>query len=236
MRISKYFSQQKILSRRETERYILGGRIKVNGEIVKDLGRQIDPEKDKVEIVGDIKDKTTILFNKPRGISSSRIESEGENIFDLLPQYKHLNAIGRLDKESEGIILLSNDGTLTNIVTGEEHLIEKEYHVEVREKVGQTQMNALSQGMMLTDGPTLPTKAKKINDHSYSIILKEGRNHQIRRMSDRVRLTITKLTRVRIGPLEIEDLKPGEFREVTQEEISLLKNKALKGKSKESSG
>lgn len=224
MRISKYFSEQKILSRRETERYMLGGKIKVNGKIVKDLGRQIDPAKDKVEIVGEVKEKTTILFNKPRGISSSKIASEGENIFDLLPQYKHLNAIGRLDKESEGIILLSNDGTLTNAVTGKEHLIEKEYIVEVREKVSQTQMNALSQGMMLTDGPTLPTKAKKINDHKYSIVLREGRNHQIRRMSDRVRLTITRLTRVRIGQMTIEGLAEGEFRPVTKEEVKVLKN------------
>jgi 23S rRNA pseudouridine2605 synthase len=226
MRISKYFSQQKILSRRETERYILGGRIKVNGEIVKDLGRQIDPEKDKVEIVGEVKEKTTILFNKPRGISSSRIASEGESIFDLLPQYKHLNAIGRLDKESEGIILLSNDGPLTNIITGQEHLIEKEYLVEVREKVSQTQMNALSQGMMLNDGPTLPAKAQIINDHTFSIILREGRNHQIRRMANQVRFTINKLIRVRIGKLTIDGLRPGEYRPVTIKEIEALKSRA----------
>ena len=230
MRISKYFSQQKILSRRETERYILGGRIKVNGEIVKDLGRQIDPEKDKVEIIGEIKEKTTILFNKPRGISSSRIASEGENIFDLLPQFKHLNAIGRLDKESEGLILLSNEGTLTNIITGQEHLIEKEYVVEVREKVSQTQLNALSQSMMLADGPTLPAKAKIINDHTFSIILREGRNHQIRRMANHVRFTIKKLMRVRIGPLTIDGLAVGEVRNITAEELSELKNIALQSK------
>lgn len=225
MRIQKYLSNLKILSRRETEKAILAGKIKVNGEIVKDLGRQIDPDKDKVEFTGNKKQKTTVLFNKPRGISSSKVASEGKNIFDLLPQFKHLNAIGRLDKESEGLILLSNDGTLTNIITGPEHLVEKEYIVEVREKVSQTQMNALSQGMMLTDGPTLPTTAKKINDHTYSIILKEGRNHQIRRMSDRVRLTITKLTRVRIGHLTIGDLKPGEYVELSNEEILKFKHK-----------
>jgi pseudouridine synthase len=223
MRIQKYLSERKILSRREAERYMLGGKIKVNGETVKDLGRQIDPETDKVEVAGQTKEKTTILFYKPRGISSSKIASEGENVFDLLPQYKHLNAIGRLDKESEGLILLSNDGTLTNIITGTEHLVEKEYRVEVREKVAQTQMNALSQGMMLTDGPTLPTTAKKVNDHAYTIVLKEGRNHQIRRMSDRVRLTITKLTRTRIGNLTTEGLSQGDFRVVTPEEVTAFK-------------
>ncbi len=211
------------MSRRETEKAILAGKIKVNGKVVKDLGRQIDPNEDKVEITGDTEEKTTILFNKPRGISSSKVKNEGENVFDILNQYAHLNAVGRLDKESEGLILLSNDGTLTNVVTGKEHLIEKEYIVETREKVSQSQVNALSKGIYLTDGPTLPAKVRKLNEHTLSIILKEGRNHQIRRMCDHVRLTIQRLNRVRIGKLGIDGLKQGEARKLSEQEISELK-------------
>lgn len=221
MRISKYFSQQRISSRREAEEYVRQGRVKVNGEVVTDLGRQIDPDKDDIQLIGKVDEKTTILFSKPRGVSTP-------DIFGLIPEYKHLNAIGRLDKESEGLILLSNDGTLTNILTGKDHLIEKEYVVEVREKISQTQMNALSKGMHLSDGLTMPTTAKIINDHTFSIILKEGRNHQIRRMANQVRLTVTRLTRVRIGHLANDDLTEGELRTITKEDIKKFKKAAAK--------
>lgn len=223
MRIQKYFSEQKVLSRRETEVYILHGKIKVNGEVVRDLGRQIDPAKDTIEIVGGILDKTTVAFNKPRGISSSKIRSEGKNIFDLLPQFGHLSSIGRLDKESEGLILLSDDGTLTNIITGKDHEIEKEYLVEVQERISQTKINALERGMMLDDGPTLPTRAKLLSEHSFSLILKEGRNHQIRRMADKIGLTVRKLKRVRIGSIRLGNLASGGFRTLRKEELAKLK-------------
>lgn len=224
MNLQKYFSQQKILSRRETEKYIKAGKIKLNGEVVSNLAIQIDPDKDRVEVVGQLEEKTTVLFNKPRGISSSKVQSEGENIFDLLPQFKHLNAIGRLDKESEGLILLSNDGVLTNLITGQDHLIEKEYQVKTKEKLTQSKMNALSKGMMLNDGATIPAKAEMLDDYTFSIVLKEGRNHQIRRMADRVRLTVVTLKRVRIGSLELGNISVGRFRQVLKEEVQSFKN------------
>lgn len=223
MRIQKYFSQQKILSRRETEEHIRLGKIKVNGEIVKDLGRQIDPTRDKVEIIGEIREKITVLFHKPRSISSSKVKSEGKNIFDLVPQFNNLNTIGRLDKESEGLILLTNDGILAKIVVGQEHLVEKEYLVEVKEKLNQSKMNALSKGMILEDGPTLPTKAKLLDEHIFLITLREGKNHQIRRMTNKLRLTIKTLRRIRIGHLSIDDLPIGDFRHLAKEEVEKVK-------------
>ncbi len=222
MRIQKYFSEQKVLSRRETEQYILRGKIKINGEVVRDLGRQVDPTKDTIEIIGGLTETTTAVINKPRGISSSKIRSEGKNIFDLFPQFQNLNAIGRLDKESEGLILISNNGSLTNLITGKEHLIEKEYVVEVNEKITETKTKALSQGMMLDDGPTLPTKAKLINERSFTLILKEGRRHQIRRMCDKIGLTVRKLKRIRIGNIKLERLPAGSYRLVTNEEIARM--------------
>ena len=190
MRLAKYFSVNKILSRREAEKYIVAGRVKVNGIVVQRLAQQVDPDRDKIEFVESVDPKMTVAYNKPRGISSSKIASEGKNIFDLLPEYKELNTIGRLDKDSEGLILLSNDGVLARIVTGSDHLIEKEYLVDVREVLTQTKMNAMSKGMMLEDGQTLPTEATIINPKQFRIVLKEGRNHQIRRMANKVRLTL----------------------------------------------
>ena len=134
MRIQKYLSEKGIMSRREAERAILAGKISVNGKVVTNLATQIDGVKDKVRVV-DVPGKSmTIALNKPRGIVSGRNRNEGKTIFNILPaKFSFLNAVGRLDKESEGLLLLSDDGIVTRAVTGEDHLIEKEYEVRVRE-------------------------------------------------------------------------------------------------------
>src|SRR3989344_305091 len=128
MRIQKYLSQEGILSRRETESFIKRGLIICNGKVVRDLGRQIDPAKDKIEILRDVhgtqQEKITVAVNKPRGIVSGKNKAEGQTIFDLLPKFKDLNTVGRLDKESEGLLLLSNDGIITKRITGSDHTIE----------------------------------------------------------------------------------------------------------------
>ncbi|MCL5004658.1 MAG: rRNA pseudouridine synthase [Patescibacteria group bacterium] len=228
MRIQKYLSQKKILSRRETEDYIRKGLIACNGEIVRDLGRQIDPEKDKIEILApaknEISKKITIAINKPRGIVCSRNKSEGKTIFELFPEFEKLNAVGRLDKESEGLILLSNDGVITSAITGSEHKIEKEYEVVVREDLNKIKMGILEKGVMIDARMTLPAKTKIIGDHTFNIILKEGRKHQIRRMADTVRLTILKLKRIRIGNITLKDLKVGNYRTLSVAEINKLKD------------
>lgn len=222
-------SERKILSRRETEAYILKGLIKVNGEIVRDLGRQIDPEKDKIEIIASgVKSKPeeakiTIAYNKPRGLVSSKSKIEGETIFDRLPQFAHLNAVGRLDKESEGLILLSNDGVVTSAVTGEDHKIEKEYEVETREDLKDRHMRIMERGMDIEDEKTLPAKTDLLSSHYFKIILKEGKHHQIRRMCAALDLTITSLKRLRIGNITLKGIKPGESRELSKDEVEKLK-------------
>lgn len=244
MRIQKYLSEQKILSRRETEEYIKKGLIACNGEIVRDLGRQIDPAKDKITILQSPEQKsaskTTVVVHKPRGIVSSKIKNEGKTIFELLPQFAHLNTVGRLDKESEGLLLLSNDGTITSAVTSDKHIIEKEYEVTVREKIENWKIKRMERGMKLEDSDafgrssdpkrlrsvtTLPAKAELLSPHTFRIILKEGRKHQIRRMAANVQLTITSLIRTRIGTIKIAGLKVGSARPLTPKEITSLKLK-----------
>lgn len=212
MRIQKYLSQQKICSRREAEELIKNGLIRVNGYIAK-IGASIDPEKDRVEIINQTAKKITVAFYKPRGVVSDQ-----KTINRQL-----LNTVGRLDKESEGLILLSNDGAVTAAVTSDQHIIEKEYEITVQERLTPSKVKRLAFGVTLDDGPTLPATTKLVNNYNFIIILKEGRNHQIRRMAAALNLTVTKIKRVRIGNIKIGKLKVGEHRVLSQEEVVDLK-------------
>ena len=227
MRIQKYLSEQKILSRREAEQSIKQGLIKLNGKVITEMGVQINPLIDKIEVLRNshatIPNKITVAVYKPRGIVSSKIKTEGTTIFELLPQFEYLNVVGRLDKESEGLLLLSNDGTVTQVVTSDKHLVEKEYEVTVREFIRPSMLIKMENGMILEDGPTLKTTTELLGDHDFMIILKEGRKHQIRRMCDALRLTVLKLKRIRIGNISLGHLKPEQFKEISRSEIEKLK-------------
>ncbi|MDD5547499.1 MAG: pseudouridine synthase [Candidatus Pacebacteria bacterium] len=230
MRIQKYLSQKGVLSRRETEAFILKGLIKVNGKIVRELGTQIDPEKDKVEVSGAGKQeaakKITVAIYKPREVVCSKSEFEGTTVFDVFPQFKDLNVVGRLDKDSEGLLLLSNDGVVTSAITGKEHLIEKEYEVFTRETISDGKAKKMEEGIELDGKKTLPAKVKIMDSNKFRIILKEGRKHQIRRMTTAVYLTVVKLKRLRIGNIDSRGLTPGKFRILSPLEVERLKSLA----------
>ncbi|MBI5045717.1 MAG: rRNA pseudouridine synthase [Candidatus Niyogibacteria bacterium] len=230
MRIQKYFSQNKIMSRRETEDYIRQGLISCNGKVVKDLGFQMDPAKDKIKILKALKfeksglrEKITFALNKPKGFVSSKNKSEGKTIFEISDDFLELNAVGRLDKESEGLILLSNDGVITSAVTGSDHKIEKEYEVKTREKLNAGMIRKMENGLMLDDGMTLPAEARLINDKTFRIILREGSKHQIRRMAAALNLTILQLKRLRVGNITLDKLPIGKYRKLSESEIQNLK-------------
>lgn len=227
LRIQKYLSEQGICSRREAEDLIRKGLISVNGQIVTEMGVQIDPEADKVELLERGKEamteKITIALNKPRGLVCSRDSSEGETIFDAYPQFLPLNIVGRLDKESEGLILVSNDGAVTKAVTGDKHVTEKEYEVTVRENIPPNMKMLFEAGIELEDGPTLPAKVKLANQHTFIIVIREGRKHQIRRMCESMHLTVIKLKRIRIGQIALSNLRVGEYRTLTKEEVAPFK-------------
>ena len=230
MRIQKYFSEKGILSRREAERALLAGRIRINGVVVKTLGTVINPDTDRIELAQEkiSRDKPaqkTFAIYKPRGIVCSKNSAEGKTIFDLFPTLKkyNLNTVGRLDKESEGLLLLSNDGTITNAITGGSHRIKKEYEITVRERVTQSALKKMESGIRLDDGMTLPAQTTRISDHVFRIILVEGRNHQIRRMANALRLTISSLKRVRIGNITLNNISSGTYRELTNKEAMDLK-------------
>lgn len=201
------------------------GLITVNGKVVTELGTKIDPNKDVVEVISNnASPKETYAVYKPRDIVCSENESEGTTLKKAFPELSHLNPVGRLDKASEGLLLLSNDGIVTKAVTGNDHLIEKEYIVTVREDVLPGMIQQIEKGIPLSDGMTLPAQAKKIDQHTLSITLKEGRKHQVRRMCDALKMTVLSLKRVRIGSIHLKPLTDGAFRKLTKEEVASLKS------------
>jgi len=231
LRIEKYLSEQGIMSRREAKKYLLEGLITVNGKLPQ-AGDKINPEIDILEYHPKIKkslsEKITVAVYKPRGVVSSKDTDKGKNIFSSFPQFSELNTVGRLDKESEGLILLSNDGMITKAITGKDHLVEKEYFVTVRENFLPWMAKKMSDGMKLDDGWTLPAKATRFDEHSFKIILKEGRKHQIRRMANECKLTINSLKRIRVHTITIDGMMPGNFRKLSLQEIESIKKAAHK--------
>jgi len=225
MRIQKYLSLEGIASRREAEKLIKDGLVSLNGKVVTMMGVQIDPSKDKVTVRGDISQKkTTIIIYKPRGVVSSRIKREGKTIYDILPQFEDLDIIGRLDKESEGLLMLSDDGVIAKAVTGDAHKTEKEYIVSVQDNIIPVKLRKLEKGVVLEDGPTLPCSITNISKRTFNIVIHEGRKHQIRRMCERINLTVTGLKRIRIGPIVLGQLVSGEFRKLSVQETTSLKS------------
>ena len=227
MRIQKYLSEQGIASRREAEALIKRGLVAVNGVVVREMGVQIDPTVDTITILPQAKmemaTKTTIVLYKPRGIASSRVKSEGRSVYDLFPQFSQLDIVGRLDKASEGLLMLSDDGVVSRAVTGDHHGMEKEYTVSVREETNAGRLKSLEPGIELEDGPTLPVTTKLLDKHTFRIVLHEGRKHQIRRMCEYLKLTVVQLKRLRIGPIALGNLRPGAFRRLTPQEVAQLK-------------
>jgi pseudouridine synthase len=227
MRIQKYLSEQGICSRREAEEFIKRGLVSVNGTVVREMGVQIDPATDVIKVLEfaqrEIHRKTTVALYKPRGVASSRMRSEGRTVYDMFPQFEKLDIVGRLDKASEGLLILSDDGVVAKAVTGEAHIIEKEYTVSVREEVNTGRLKSLEPGIELEDGPTLPCKTQLLDKHNFRIILREGRKHQIRRMCEHLHLTVVQLKRIRIGAITLAGLKPGDFRILSPIEVAKLK-------------
>jgi 23S rRNA pseudouridine2604 synthase len=224
MIIQKYLAQQGICSRREAERLLKAGLLKVNGrpavpgaDILPTDIVTIDPAGEK-QLAG----QTTVAIYKPRGVMCSRSAHEGKNVFDLFPQYQHLNMVGRLDKESEGLLLLSNNGLLTKKITGDQHEMEKEYEITTAEEVFAGKLVPIEKGMRLSDGPTLPAPTEIIDRHTFRVTLREGRNRQLRRMCGQLNLTVTSLKRIRIGSLLLGKMKPGSAKVLTSEQIKAL--------------
>jgi len=231
-RLQKIISQAGIASRRAAEDMILAGRVSVNGAIVTELGSKADPAVDAITVdnrpVKPVTSHLYILLNKPAGFMTTLDDPEGRHLVtDLLPDIKErVYPVGRLDYNTEGLLLLTNDGEWANKLMHPRHEVEKEYHVRVRGKAHQSQIDQLRNGVLLDDRPTAPATVRLIKDGEQndwlSIIIHEGRNRQIRRMCEAVSLSVVRLKRVRYGILEMGALKPGQYRMLTEREVREL--------------
>lgn len=231
-RVQKILAQAGYGSRRACEKFIEAGRVRVNGQVVK-LGAKADPARDEILLDQQpVKPHTQyryIALYKPRNVLSTSGGAERRRkVSDLVPGGGQLHMVGRLDRESEGLMLLTNDGELTNQLTHPRYGHEKEYRVLVARVPDAKQLEAWRRGVVLPDGartrPAQVSVERRQGDGAWlRVIMQEGRKRQIREVAGLLGLATVKLIRVRIGSLRLGELKPGEWRELSAEEVSALK-------------
>jgi 23S rRNA pseudouridine2605 synthase len=243
-RLQKLLSEAGIASRRNAEELILEGRVKVNNIVIKELGSKADPDKDVIKVNNkeiQIKSKKIYLaLHKPVGIISSRKdEKDRKTVIDLIPIKSYIYPVGRLDYDSSGLILLTNDGEVANALIHPSYEIPKTYIVEIDGIIKKEEIERFEQGIQLEDGTTAPAKAKIIstdkakNTAKMEIILSEGKNRQIRRMFEVLGYTVIRLKRVKIGKINLGNLENGEYRHLSDTEIKWLRQRIDKKKGQE---
>ncbi len=242
-RLQKLLSQAGVASRRLAEELIVQGRVQVNGRTVTELGTKADPDVDEIKVDGRrIKMKTRpryILLHKPRGYITSRSDPQGRpTVMDLLRGVKeYVYPVGRLDYDSEGLLLLTNDGDLAARLTHPRHEVDKVYHARVRGVPDDHVLERLQKGVTIDGRRTAPAKARVLDPPSRSgkgsadqttieLAIHEGRQRQVRSMFDAVGHPVIRLKRVRIGPIEDRDIPPGHWRELTPQEVQRLRRTA----------
>jgi len=236
-RLQKTLSEMGIASRRKAEELILEGRVTVNGRVAT-IGMKADPAKDHIKLNGKLlirpEPKVYLMFNKPAQVVTSLLDPEGRpTIKDFMKGVKYrIYPVGRLDYDSEGLLLLTNDGDFTQALLHPSKKIPKTYLVKVKGVPGEEQIHKLRTGIKLEDGMTAPAKIEKLrkteNNAWFEMTIHEGRKRQIRRMFDTVGHSVLKLKRIRINGIELKDLKPGGYRYLTPAEVYKIKKEVLK--------
>lgn len=223
IRLNKYIAQSGVCSRRKADEMISEGKVKVNGATTKELGIMIEQDQDKVEVNGQLisqeEEKVYLALNKPIGYISGTHTWQGESVTDLVRIKERVYPIGRLDKDSHGLVLLTNDGDFAYKLTHAKFGHEKEYKVLFDRPLTPETIKVLEGGMKIDDQPIQPIKIKNIKGSQANLILKEGVNRQIRRMAEAVGLRVLDLERVRIGKLKMGDLKSGEYRKIKPQDV-----------------
>ena len=225
-RLQKVLAARGWGSRRVCEDLIAAGRVTVNGEVA-ELGRRVDTEHDLVEVdgapIGVKAGLVYYLLNKPEGVVTTAKDPQGRRtVVQIVPDEPRVYPVGRLDVATEGLLLLTNDGELANRLAHPSHGVEKEYLAEVQGHVSAGAVRQLREGVELEDGLTAPAKVSQPNPGLLRITIHEGRNRQVRRMCEAVGHPVRRLVRVRIGPLRDTQLRPGEWRELTADEVKAL--------------
>jgi len=230
--LDRVLSKAGLGSRSEARRWIGAGRVKVNGRIIQTPDHWVDVARDKVLLddkpVREV-EKRYILLYKPKGYLTTYRDPQGRpTVYDLLPGVEQfVGTVGRLDLDTSGLLLLTNDNLLAEALTNPEHKVAKKYLVKASSLLSDEQLRQLAQGVELSDGPTRPAVVKRVrNSEKYSfleITLTEGRNRQVRRMLEAIGSKVLKLVRVSLGPLTLEGLQIGQWRKLSASEVAELR-------------
>ena len=243
IKIQKYFTDCGIMSRRAAELEIKNGKVLVNGEVA-EIGIRVDPEVDVITYLGkEIRPMSTqnvyVMLNKPRGIVTTMSDEKGRpTVAELVSDVgARVYPVGRLDMDSDGLILLTNDGNLANTLTHPRHDIPKIYRVTVEGKVSEEQLSLLRSPLVIDEYEILPVKVDVISEEKDQTMLKmtlfEGRNRQIRKMCEIADLKIKRLCRIAIGEVKLGELRVGKWRFLTEDEVALLRGNNNKNEHKE---
>lgn len=230
MRLDKYLCEMNIGSRSEVKQLLKAGLVQVNGAIVKKPEQKIDPYRDVVLYKGQRLEYTQFYYymlNKPEGVVSATCDNTAPTVISLLGEHarEDIFPVGRLDKDTTGLLLLTNDGALAHQLLSPKKHVDKTYYVTTRFPVNQAQLNMLEDGVDIgEEKKTLPAKAEMIDANHMYLTIQEGKFHQVKRMLQAVDNGVTALKRVAFGPLSLDpNLSLGEYRVLTEEEIQLLK-------------
>ena len=233
-RLQKFLAQNGIASRRKCEEYILQGKVKVNGNVVTQLGTQIDPEKDEVRFLNELVKNTNtkhiyILLNKPIGyVTTVQDQFNRETVMDLIDIKERLVPVGRLDMYTSGALILTNDGDFVYKITHPKHEITKTYNVTLKGKITKDEIENLMAGVVIDDYKTKPAKVRilKIDEQKdisrVEIIIHEGKNREVRKMCEAIGKKVLALHRSKIGDIGVQNLKIGKWRYLTEGEVKKL--------------
>lgn len=228
VRLQKYMAENGIASRRKSEELIAAGKVRVNGKIAA-IGDKVDPKHDKVTVSGKrvvkVKKNVYIMLHKPRGFITTMHDEMGRKcVAELIQDVpERVYPVGRLDRESEGLLLLTNDGEFANALTHPSRHVPKTYRVTVRPDVTKEQLAAFENGIEIDGRPTLPAEVRVLDKQEGRVVLEvviyEGRNRQIRKMCEALGLEVARLKRTKIGSLKLGMLKQGEYRYLSEDEV-----------------
>jgi 23S rRNA pseudouridine2605 synthase len=239
--LERVLSKAGIGSRTDARKWIGAGRVAVNGKLIQTPDAWIDLDRDKVTLDGKpvhAQERIYLLLYKPKGYLTTYKDPEGRaTVYDLLKGFDHwVVPVGRLDQDSSGLLIMTNDTQFAEHVMSPEHKVSKTYLVKTSTIITDEQIDQLKRGVTLNDGPTRPASVARLTDSAskstLEITITEGRNRQVRRMIEAIDSKVRKLVRVAIGPVRIEKLEVGRFRELTKQEVSLLFPSRVYNKSK----
>ncbi len=228
VRLQKFLSSAGYCSRRQGEVYIQEGKVRVNGQVITELGTKIDPEKDRIDVSGQLltarQTPIYIALNKPRSYVTTCNQKNEKIVVDLVDIPERIFPVGRLDKDSTGLLLMTNDGNLHHHLLHPSFDHEKEYIVTVAAPISDSVLKKLETGVTILGSKTRPAMVKRLSGNRFLIQLKEGRNRQIRRMVKKTGNRVTALKRVRVANIDLGDLPEGAWRHLTEKEIEKLLN------------